>query len=82
MTDDNAVEARRILKEWGIDVNSAANGVYLPTEKGTGMGAYHPSLHTKDYYQMVYDRIKVATSKDGVLITLEEIRRELQLGLY
>lgn len=81
-TNDDAAEARKIIEEWGIDVNNAANGVYLPTEKGINAGSYHPSLHTKDYYKMVYDKVSAAGSRDKVLEVLEEIRRELQAGIY
>lgn len=45
----SAEAARQILLEYGVDINDAANGVFLPTIKGEA-GAYHPSLHTDGYY--------------------------------
>lgn len=82
MKDPNGRAAREIIEGWGISVDNAANGVYLPAERGVSAGSYHPSLHTKDYYKMVYDRVSSAGSRDQVLEVLEGIRRELQMGLY
>ncbi|MCK7473638.1 MAG: AHH domain-containing protein [Rhodopseudomonas palustris] len=38
--------SRAKLKDLGIDINDAANGVFLPKE-------YHQSLHTLEYYKKV-----------------------------
>lgn len=82
MKNPDGRAAREIIEGWGISVDNAANGVYLPTEKGVNAGSYHPSLHTKEYYKMVYDRVSAAGSRDKVLEVLEQIRRELQMGIH
>ena len=68
-----ASEARAILQKYGVDINDPANGVFLPTVKDTGSGAYHPSLHTDSYYRRVTEYLSVASSRDDVIDILEEI---------
>jgi hypothetical protein len=78
-----AEEARRILRHFGVDINAAANGVYLPVEQeGTTSGLYHPSLHSNAYYTEVNDRLRGATSENEVLEILDDIRGELLNGTF
>ena len=77
-----AEEARKILKEYGIDVNGAENGVFLPTNKNNnGMrGIEHNGRHPNSYITAVNDRIVKAAKaggRDGVLEELEKIRNIL-----
>lgn len=81
-TDINAVKSREILQKYGIDVSNAANGVYLRTTKEVTEGAYHPSLHTQDYYQLVYDQLKTPSSKEEVLSNLYLIREGLENDVF
>ncbi len=79
-----ADEARRVLEKWGIDINDPANGVYLPTKKEiVPDSAYHPGLHTNEYYKEVNTRIlKASGSKKEVLEELAKIRGELVAGTF
>ena len=52
-----SAEARAILQKYGVDINDATNGVFLPTVKDVAESAYHPSLHTNAYYDEV-NRLK------------------------
>ena len=42
-----AAETRKILKKFGVGINEAVNGVFLPTTKGVSPACYHPKLQTK-----------------------------------
>ena len=77
-----ASEARSILEKFGIDINAADNGVFLPTEKGVSSAAYHPSLHTNEYYRKVNGLLEGATSKEDVLDILDMIKEELLDGSF
>ncbi|MEC4272974.1 AHH domain-containing protein [Adlercreutzia sp. R25] len=81
---EKAEEARRILKRWGIDINSPANGVFLPAKKEiVSESIYHPGLHTNKYYYEINRRLSdAADSKEGVLQELAEIRNELLAGTF
>ena len=74
----NAVEARNRLQGFGIDINSAANGVFLPTTpESQAPGAYHPSLHTDRYYNSVNKALGRATNTQEALDALSGIRGKL-----
>ena len=72
-----AEEARAILKKFGVSINDEANGVFLPTQKGLSNSAYHPSLHTKKYYDKVNEILGYAQTRDEVIAFLREIAEEL-----
>jgi len=77
-----AATAREILKRFKININDSANGVFLPTSKGTTGGIYHPSLHTNSYYDEVNNLLEDATSKKEVLDILNSIGVSLQNGTF
>jgi RHS repeat-associated protein len=77
-----AAEARAILQKYGVDINDANNGVFLPTIKDLSEGAYHPSLHTNAYYNEVNKQLLKATSKDDVLSILDDIKEQLIDGTF
>lgn len=77
-----AAEARAILQKYGIDINDASNGTFLPTVKNVAEGAYHPSLHTNVYYDKVNKLLSEATCKEDVLDILEFIDDELSSGTF
>lgn len=77
-----AAEARAILQKYGVDINDAANGTFLPTVKDVAEGAYHPSLHTNAYYDKVNKLLSEATCKEDVLDILEFIGDELSSGTF
>ena len=77
-----AAEARAILQKYGVDINDAANGTFLPTVRDVAEGAYHPSLHTNTYYDKVNKLLSEATCKEDVLDILEFIGDELSSGTF
>ena len=77
----SAEAARQTLLEYGVDINDAANGVFLPTIKGES-GAYHPSLHTDGYYRKVTEALNIATSKEDVIDILADIAEQLSKGIF
>ena len=76
-----AEEAREILLKYGIDINDAENGVFLPTVKEVG-GAYHPSLHTNEYYRKINSLLRRANSREDALDILDMISEELLEGVF
>jgi hypothetical protein len=68
-------EARRTLDRYGVDVDSAANGAFLPLD-------VHRHLHTKAYWTEVTRRLSDASSKDDVVDILHDIRQELIDGTF
>ena len=77
-----AAEARAILQKYGININDAANGMFLPTVKDAAKGAYHPSLHTDSYYRKVTELLSSTKSKDDVLDILDDIAEQLRNGTF
>ncbi|MGD9722012.1 MAG: AHH domain-containing protein [Pirellulales bacterium] len=79
----SAGKARAILAKFGIDLQNAANGVYLPSKFDNAVkAAYHGTLHTKEYFDEVYARLRVAKSAEEALDILNEIRRDLLSGKF
>jgi len=70
-----AAPSREILERFGIDINEAANGVFLSR-------AIHNHLHTNAYYDAVYDELLKAASRDEALAILDGIRRRLLGGTF
>lgn len=83
-----ATDLRDILKKNGIDLNSSANGVYLPKEKGVSSTIIdgqtmttHNGGHALSYYEFVWNQISpVKNDKDKILERIEYIRNELLNG--
>ena len=78
-----ATEARAILKNFGVDINDAANGVFLPATKAlaeTRDAVAHAAVHTKEYYDSVTTALLQATSKEQIIDTLSQIRARLLNG--
>jgi rhs family protein-like protein len=66
-----------------IDLNSAANGVFLPSRPGsTAPGAYHPSLHSDDYYDALRDDFRNVGTRDEAIEALDRIRDQLLDATY
>ena len=71
-----AQEARNILKNFGIGINSVANGVYLSGHRGR---------HTREYSRIVFERLNQAKTREEALIILYGLRLDLlggRLDLY
>jgi hypothetical protein len=77
--------ARTVLKNFGIGINDAANGVFLPQLKesaaASGSSAViHQNLHTDYYYTVVNDTLSAATTREDALAALASIRDALLKG--
>ena len=84
--DSRALEARTILDKFGIEYDSAANGVFLPYEVNeyVGVEAMHIGNHGKEYINEVTNRLKEVIKRNGqkadIIATLNEIRKNLLDG--
>lgn len=76
-----ASKARQILEKYGMEINDAVNGVFLPTTKRAS-GAYHPSIHTNAYYDEVTNLLSEATCKQDVIDILNDIASQLSQGTF
>ncbi len=72
-----ADKAREILKRFNVDLNDAANGVWLPNKPSIGQGTYHGATYGQPYYEQVLDRLRDAESREDVIRILERIGRDL-----
>ena len=79
----DAQRARQILQNEGIDINEAANGVFLPSSSKYAIdnAVPHANVHTNVYYREVYDRLKVA-QPGKVRDELQKIADELLNGTF
>ncbi len=83
--DQRAAAAREILKQFGISINAAVNGVFLPADKEAEIingEAVHSSLHTRDYFDAVEDALKMAKAREEAADVLRRIGRALQSGNF
>ena len=88
--DKRADRARDILEKYQIELNSAANGVFLPYQKNeyTGETALHVGNHGPDYIEEITNRLKeadkIATQNGGDRTIIEKelssIRSDLLTG--
>ena len=92
---EKASVSRGILSKYGIDVDSASNGVLLPYEKNAYVTteAMHNGGHSAEYYLQVENRLKEADKfivsknlsvNDAKMImseTLNNIRKDLLNGI-
>ncbi len=69
-------EARKILEKFGIDINQAENGVFLPANIHNGL------VNDKRYMAAVLKDLQRATSKDDVIRILQDIGEQLLNGTY
>jgi hypothetical protein len=79
---EKAAEARDILKQHDIDIDSAINGVFLPRKRGISNAVYHPELHTNAYYERVNQLLRNANTKSEVIDVLKYIRQQLLNGTF
>ena len=77
-----AAQARAILEKFKININSAENGVFLPTTKGVSNADYHPSLHTNSYYERVNNLLAQADSREEAIEILNDIATQLSNGTF
>lgn len=68
---------------WGIDINSAENGVFLPSKPGSAApGSYHPSLNNDDYHNQIRLDFTGVSSRQEALDVLRHIREQLLSGTH
>ena len=82
--DHRAKQALGILKKFGINVDEAVNGVYLPGYKTSPnpLGKIvHGNLHTNAYYEAVEAALTGASSKAEVIRRLRFIAWKLEHGI-
>jgi hypothetical protein len=89
-----AAESLKILDIYGIDHNSAANGVFLPRKNNAYVSteSMHSGGHLNKYYTYVYNQLKITLdyakkynfdserTKKALCDTLQIIREELLKG--
>ncbi|MGW1802960.1 polymorphic toxin-type HINT domain-containing protein [Streptomyces sp. NPDC001984] len=84
-TSPKAAAARQQLAKFGIDINDASNGVFLPrgsaSANPTG-ASVHSRIHTDDYYAYVNDLIGGARNANEARDVLGHLRRQLQGGYW
>jgi hypothetical protein len=75
--------ARNILAREGIDINDAANGVFLPLSRrvASGAAAVHSVLHTRRYYAAINELLSSA-APGTVRQVLDDIRTQLLNGTF
>jgi hypothetical protein len=72
-----------VLQRFGIGINEAANGVFLPTSRTApnAMGlAVHSTTHTNAYYITVNNALAQATTRAQAEAALDVIRQLLLAG--
>ncbi len=82
---DGASPARGVLRRFGVDIDDAANGVFLPSNSNVvtaAPGSIHSTVHTKAYYDKVNDLLLMAGSRQDVIATLHLLRRLLLAGQF
>ena len=84
-----AFAARAYLFAWGIGINDADNGVFLPRYEATRIARMpyapnHQGLHTREYYLNVTLRLDpvAEVSVTAVRTVLKEIKSELIAGTF
>ncbi|WP_107431010.1 polymorphic toxin-type HINT domain-containing protein [Streptomyces lydicus] len=82
-TSPKAAAARQQLAKFGIDINDASNGVFLPRGSASANpsgASVHSRIHTNDYYSYVNDLIGGARNANEARDVLSHIRSQLQGG--
>lgn len=80
--------ARKILKNVGIDINAAENGVFLCMKSNICSGSIHAGGHSKAYYEAVNEALTTAYEsaysmqgkKDAVVAALNDLANQLRKG--
>ncbi|MCQ2533968.1 MAG: AHH domain-containing protein [Clostridia bacterium] len=75
-----AQKARDVLIKFGIDLNDAVNGVFLPTVKNVSNACYHCALHTEEYIEHIESLLEKCTTVEEVYEVLMFIAEELLNG--
>jgi hypothetical protein len=74
-----------VLWKFGIGINDAVNGVFLPANRATQIIAgrtIHSTLHTNEYYDAVNDALAMAKTREEAIETLHRIGQALESGNF
>lgn len=84
LTDGEASRSRLLLFRWGIGINDADNGVFLPSKKvgmrGYPKAAHHKPYHDPEYHYEVYIRLQRGSNEAGGRIELNGMKKDLLTG--
>ena len=84
LTDSEAARSRLLMFRWGIGINDADNGVFLPSKKvgmpGFPKAAHHKSYHDPEYHYEVYIRLQRGSNEAGGRIELKGMKNDLLAG--
>ncbi|MBN1208048.1 MAG: AHH domain-containing protein [Myxococcaceae bacterium] len=78
-----AAPARAVLQRFGIAINEAVNGVFLPASRAAANpagSAVHSTVHTRAYYEAVNEMLGQATTRQEAVEALNAIRQALLNG--
>lgn len=82
-TAQAAKPARSVLNQFGIGINTAENGVFLPQNLAAPNplgAAVHSKVHTREYYETVNEIMRQATTRQEALEALSVIKQTLLNG--
>lgn len=82
-TDPAAQGTRQLFEEVNLDINDAANGIFLPdgSEASIFKGAAHLTSHTAEYSQWVYERLlPYRGNREAIIAELTRIKHDLYDG--
>ncbi|GIF18117.1 RHS repeat-associated protein [Actinoplanes tereljensis] len=80
-----AKTAQTRLAHFGIDINDAANGVFLPANKSSANptgASVHRVIHSPYYYNYVNDLLAKATNAAEATAALDMVRQQLKDGYW
>lgn len=78
----SAEKSRQLLEDVGIDINDAANGIFLPDgSESIFIGPHHGTSHSEKYTEMVYNRLLPHKGdRKKIIEELTEIKHDLYDG--
>ena len=84
--EPDALGSRNILQNAGIDINEAANGVFLPSNISKAslypdLGPNHKAIHTSAYYENLESRL-AAVPHNQIRSELQKISSEIIEGSF
>ncbi|QHM77344.1 Putative deoxyribonuclease RhsC [Mixta theicola] len=86
-TDSRMVALRDKMKKLGININTAENGIFLPSNSKVPLPAgntlpNHAGIHTNAYKQKVFDRLNPINNTGDFLNELDKIYTEIADGIF
>ena len=86
-TDVRMLALQTKMKNMDIDINTAENGIFLPSNSKVKLPEgstlpNHASIHTNAYKQKVYDRLVSINNGGDFLSELNKINLEIARGLF